>query len=170
MNLEAFYDEYVDTVYKFFYIKCLNRHVAEDLTADTFTAFLKNVQNTEVQDHKKYLYGIMRHIWTNFLREKYEAQLTDIESIESFEEYATSEITDFEASEEPVSRLMPYVKRLPEKQRAVVMLRAFQHLSVKDAADALGKDANYIKTTYARAIRSLRAIVDNPYLERKETV
>ncbi len=170
MNLEAVYDAYVDTVYKFFYIKCLNRHTAEDLTADTFTAFIRQAEDTDIQDHKKYLYGIMRNVWTTHLREKYQEQVVRVENIEDFAAYADETIEEFEQTEEPVTRLMPYVQSLPEKQRTVVMLRVFQNMSVKDTAYTLGKDANYVKTTYARALRRLRNILDNPLTERKETV
>ncbi len=170
MDLEAVYDTYVDTVYKFFYIKCLNRHIAEDLTADTFTAYIRQAQGTQIQDQKKYLYGIMRIVWTTFLRDKYQEKVSKIENIEDFATYAHETIEEFEQTEEPVTRLMPYVQNLPERQRTVVMLRVFQNMSVKDTAYALGKDANYVKTTYARALRRLRSILDNPITERKETI
>ena len=169
-KMDEFYDEYVDKVYKFFYIKCLNRSVAEDLTSETFISFMDSLAKKSIDDHKKYLYGIMRNVWLEFLKQKYQAQITDFETVENFEEYATQAVYDFEITEDPVSRLMPYVKQLPEKQRMVVMMRVFQNMSVRDTADVLEKDSNYVKTTYSRAIKRLRLILEKPYIEGKETI
>lgn len=166
-NLEKFYDEHVDKVYKFFYIKCLDRSTAEDLTSETFVSFTNQIDSKEIEDHKKYLYGIMRNIWLEFLKEKYKAQLTDYESIENFEEYAHNAVNDFEVTEDPIMRLMPYVKKLPEKQRMVVMMRVYENMSVRDTALALEKDIRYVKTTYNRGLNKLRQILNNPYLEEE---
>lgn len=169
MDLEQFYDEYVDKVYKFFYIKSLNKHVAEDLTSETFVSFLKQVNNKQVDDNKKYLYGIMRNVWVEFLKNKYKTQLSSFEQIENFEEYATEAMQTFDETEEPMDRLQPFVQLLPSKQRDVLVMRAYQNLNIKQTAEALGKDSNYVKKTYSRALKSLRAIIEKPYMNEGVT-
>jgi DNA-directed RNA polymerase specialized sigma24 family protein len=64
MNIGDFYDQYVGKVYKFFYIKTLNRHIAEDLTSQTFIALVESLGSKKIDNPQKYLYGIMRNNWT----------------------------------------------------------------------------------------------------------
>ncbi len=170
IDLPDFYDEHVDKVYKFFYIKCLNRHVAEDLTSQTFTLFIEQSNNQQIRDNKKYLYGIMRTTWLQFLRSKYQESLIYLESIEDFEDYATTQVSEFEHSEKPSDQLRSYVARLPKKQRQVVEMRIFEDLSVGETADRLKKDKNYVKTTYKRGLQSLRAMLAAPYLDTAKDI
>lgn len=164
-GLPEFYDEYADKVYKFFYIKCLNRHTAEDLTSQTFTMFIEQSNNQQIKDNKKYLYGIMRNTWLQFLRSKYQESLVYIESIDDFESYSESTIDDFEGIEKPTQRLRMYVQKLPKKQRQIVEMRIFEDLSVGETAVRLNKNKNYVKTTYKRGLNSLRTMLAAPYLE-----
>lgn len=165
MNIESFYDEHVEKVYKFFYVKCLDRHLAEDLTSETFVTFVNQQAKTTIQDHKKYLYGIMRTVWIEFLKRKYRANIVEVENVENFEDYSANIIDDFEASEGPVDRLMPFVNRLPNKQKQVLMMRIYEGRTVSETAEVLGKDANYVKTTYQRALQKLRSALAAPYRE-----
>lgn len=165
MDLSEFYDEHVNKVYKFFYIKCLDRTIAEDLTSDTFVAFMDQSNTHDISEHTKYLYGIMRNTWLQFLRSKYKQALTDIENIDDFAEHVNDHITEFDTAEEPVNRLFPYIKQLPKRQREVLVLRLVDGKSVSEVARELGHDRNYVKTTYRRAITTLRARLESPYLE-----
>lgn len=170
MDLEKFYDEHIDKVYKFFYIKCLNRHVAEDLTSETFMAFMKQERQTSVDNKTKYLYGIMRNIWLGFLREKYAASLQHFEDLPDFEHYAADTVAQFESAKPAKNRLIPFIDKLPDRQRKVLVMRSLEGKSIKETAAELGKDANYVKTTYRRALQSLRRQLQTPYADIEEVM
>ena len=55
---------------------------------------------------------------------------------------------------------------LPAGQRAVVVLRLYEDLSERQAAEALGCSIGNIKSQYARALDKLRSLVREPNLER----
>ena len=58
--------------------------------------------------------------------------------------------------------LWPHVKDLPERQRAVIVLRYYEELSEKDIARVLGCTRGTVKSTAHRALKSLRAsLVDS---------
>jgi len=170
MDLEQFYDQHIDKVYKFFYVKCLNRAVAEDLTSQTFVSFVdKYNSGTDINDPKKYLYGIMRNIWAGFLRERYEAALEYVENIEDFEQYSHIQIEQFEAHP-PNNRMLPFIAQLPDKQKLVLSLKLLEERTNKQIAQELGKDINYVKTTYRRAVDRLREMIKTPYLFEGEAI
>lgn len=165
LNLESFYDEHVDKVYKYFYIKSLNKAIAEDLTSDTFVSFMEQSKAHEINDHIKYLYGIMRNTWMQFLRSKYEQALTDVENIEDFAVHVENNITNFDEAKNVSNRLLPYIEKLPSKQREVLIKRLVEEKSISAVAIELCKEKNYVKTTYHRALTTLRARLANPYME-----
>ncbi len=49
------------------------------------------------------------------------------------------------------------IRRLPARQRAVIVLRYFEDLSVEETADALGCQPGTVKSQSAKALRVLRA-------------
>ena len=95
IELENFYESHVDKVYKYFYIQVLNRQIAEDLTSQTFLKFVAKVQDTTIKQYKKYLYGIMRNVFADYLREKYKnLNVEYLEDIHDFELYIDNSISD----------------------------------------------------------------------------
>lgn len=57
--------------------------------------------------------------------------------------------------------LWPHVRQLPRQQRAVVVLRYFEDLSEAEIADTLGCSRGTVKSTAHRALKSLRAALDD---------
>lgn len=158
-NLEQFYSAHVDKIYKYFYIQSLDTHTAEDLTSQTFVAFME--RGTTIQrDKTKYLYGIMRHVWADYLRQKYKQSLQSIEEIEDFESHIESLVDRYEKISY-VERAQGYIDCLPEKQRIVAKLRFIEERSVKEVAEILGKTSLYVKTTQHRATRNLKRMLES---------
>jgi len=163
-KLEGIYEENVDKIYKFFYIKCLNQRVSEDLTSQTFIKFLDKFNSeTEIKDVTKYLYGIMRRTWSDHLRDKYASKLVDIEDIGNFEHHVKVVVDDYE-SKTLIERASKYISRLPEKQQHVMHMRLIQGLKIGEIARTLGKSKNYVKTTQRRGIRKLEEMLAEPNL------
>ncbi|HMT18911.1 MAG TPA: sigma-70 family RNA polymerase sigma factor [Candidatus Saccharibacteria bacterium] len=157
-NLEQFYGEHVDKIYKYFYIQSLDKHIAEDLTSQTFIAFMER-NALDLQDNKKYLYGIMRHVWSDYLRQRYKQSLQSIEDIDDFEAHADAQVHEYEDTSF-VERAQRYIDRLPEKQRIIARLRFIEERSVKEVASMVGKSSLYVKTTQHRATRNLKSMLE----------
>lgn len=56
--------------------------------------------------------------------------------------------------------LWPHVKSLPPRQRAVVVLRYYEDLSEEEIADTLGCSRGTVKSTAHKALKALRARLD----------
>lgn len=161
MDLPQFYEDHVDKVYKFFYIKNFNKQIAEDLTSQTFIEFMQQMKIQSIDQPTKYLYGIMRYVWIGFLREKYQQEIVAIEGIEDFEDYSTKEVQHYESATS-YQRALDLLKDLPTKQQEVLRIRIVENRSVKETAAIMGKDSNYVKTMHHRALVTLRSRLQNP--------
>lgn len=159
MSIETVYDEYASKVYKFFYIKCFQQQVAEDLTSQTFMYMLEKMQSgVVITDHKKYVYGVMRNVWMSYLRQKYRAAEYLPEDMDNFESYTDEFIQEYEA-QTVKERASTFIARLPASQQQVVHMRLLEERSVQEIAAQIGKDKNYVKTNYKRGIKRLRELV-----------
>lgn len=163
-DLESFYDQNVERVYKFFYINCLNKQTAEDLTSQTFIAFIEKKEGQNINKPKQYLYGIMRNVWTEYLKQKYRQKIVDLENINDFERYIDQNINSFESSSIQ-NRALKYIQQLPRAQKEVMTLRFVKGMSVEDSSSELGKSKLYIKTTQHRAVKRLRVLMSEPQME-----
>jgi RNA polymerase sigma-70 factor (sigma-E family) len=64
-------------------------------------------------------------------------------------------------------RLWPVVLTLPPRQRAVIVLRYYEDLTEPQTAAVLGCSTGAVKSHHARAMRSLRARLDDPETARR---
>lgn len=87
MNIEEVYDLYVDKVYKFFYVQCFDKPTAEDLTSRTFLGYLDATTKQEINNPKTYLYGTMRNLWFQYIRDKYAHKTDSLSNPELMEQY-----------------------------------------------------------------------------------
>lgn len=162
LNLEEFYEAYVDKVYKFFYVQCLDVPTAEDLTSQTFISSIQKLDET-IEDPKKYLYAVMRNVWADHLRKKYKESIDTIATIEDFGAFADEKVADYEGLT-LAGRAKRYLDKLPEKQRIVAHLRFIEDRTVKEVANELGKSSLYVKTTQHRAVTNLRKMFNESEL------
>jgi RNA polymerase sigma-70 factor (ECF subfamily) len=169
MDIEAVYTRHAEMVYRFFYIKCLDTATAEDLTSQTFMALLERSQAdaAEVENTKKFVYGVMRNVWLMYLRKKYQRNEYATEDMDEFESYVEESIEEYTGLTAK-QRAEIYINRLPTKQRDIVARRLLHEQSVAEIAAKLGKDSDYVKTTYKRGLRRLRRLIAEPELQTNE--
>jgi len=145
--------------------KTFHRQLAEDLTSEVFTTAFEQFGNPERQvvDKEKYLYGVMKLIWLQYLRKKYARPEADIEYIDDFGAYAAQELQETR-QRSLIDRALPYIEQLPARQRSVLLLRFRDGLAPVQIAAKLGKNMNYVKTTQRRGLASLKRLVEGERL------
>ena len=155
------YETHVRTVYGFFMAKTFHRQLAEDLTSEVFTAAFEQFRNParQIDDKEKYLYGVMKLIWLQYLRKKYEQPEAAVEYIDDFGAYAQQEV-QATRQRSLIDRALPYIEKLPESQRMVLLLRFRDGLAPVQIAVRLGKNMNYVKTTQKRGLASLKRMIE----------
>jgi RNA polymerase sigma factor (sigma-70 family) len=161
ISISDVYDSEITPIYKFFYYKSHNRHVAEDLCSDTFTRFVELAQGQLIEKPRNYLYAIAGRVWLEFLKKKYANPTINpdyldlITSPHTIERYLTTVET---ASLKDRSKTL--LACVSEKQRMILILHYCENYTLKEVADELGVSVNDIKMNQARAIRKIRDVTD----------
>jgi RNA polymerase sigma-70 factor (ECF subfamily) len=157
---EQIYDEHVDVVFRYVYYKVSDKDVAEDLTAEVFAKAWERIdrfqwRNVPVQH---WLLTIARNMVIDYYRSHRKPTSPIDELIEAASEDPLPE--DHVARDVDVETLGRALARLPDEQRDVLLLRFIEDYSHKDVATVLGKSDVAIRQIQVRALKALRAILE----------
>ncbi len=154
-DVKRIYRENIEGIFRYFFFRIFDRDTAEDLTSQTFFIFIKEVNQNQVKDPNKYIYGIARNIFLMYLREKYKNKeiSADIDREDVLLEYDDDNHIDYT---ELLKKILP---KLPKSQREIMEKRFVERLSIKEIAGILGKNENYVSTTQKRAFKTIKRIL-----------
>lgn len=147
------YRRYVYQVYAYVSRRVGAREEAEDITSDVFRHALENIKTFEWRGapFAAWLIRIAAHRiidrWRSTAREIGKPIADDPKDVRM-------------ADIEQRAALFQLVKRLPEDQRRVVMLRFVEDKSIREIAQALGRSEGAVKQLQFRALEKLRASLE----------
>jgi RNA polymerase sigma-70 factor (ECF subfamily) len=130
---------------------------AEDLTQEALVRFLRHAGEYRGEASlKSYLFQIAHNLALNHLasapsrRESYSGEIPDSPAVD-----VRGPVEAAQQAEE-AARVREALALLPPQQRAVVLLRAWEDLSFREVAAALGLAEGTAKAHYFFALRNLR--------------
>ncbi|MDR2130609.1 MAG: sigma-70 family RNA polymerase sigma factor [Odoribacteraceae bacterium] len=134
---------------------------AEDLVQEVLILFWENKQGTHFTGSvRAYLFGAVHKAAATFLKNTGRWVFTDIDN---HLDLPTEDYGAFE--EEEVLRrrglIEREIERLPEKCREVFIAIVLDNMRYKEVAEKLDISLNTVKTHYVRALKQLRANLDN---------
>lgn len=128
---------------------CGDALLAEEIAQEALARACRDWKKVRSMDRPEaYVYRIAINLAHSFFRKR-AAELRARRHLESDAARPPLETAD--------SELLDSVRRLPAKPRAVILLRYYLGMSVRETADALGVPEGTIKTLTRRGISRLRA-------------
>ena len=139
---------------RFAYLLTGDPELAEDLVADVFASVLRGWGRTAIDNPQAYLRRAVVNRFNSKLRRRYLARRHRSTADGSDRGVVRSDdrVADRDA-------MFQALDRLPEGQRAVVVLRFYEELSVAETAAVLGVTEGTVKSQNARALERLSAIL-----------
>jgi RNA polymerase sigma-70 factor (ECF subfamily) len=159
------YESYFPPIYNFIRLRVGDPALAEDLASDVFVKLVSAVRGRSAPRHslRGWLFRVARNqIHDHFGRAR---QITT----EALEEWVPAS-----GDEEPEVRFLRAVdaerarsalRRLPNEQQEVLILRFGQQLSLQETADIMGKNVGAVKSLQFRAVNTLRQALGDLRLE-----
>jgi RNA polymerase sigma-70 factor (ECF subfamily) len=154
---------YLDSVYVFLSRSTGDESVAEDATQEAFLKAWRAVKSFDVaRPVKPWLYGIARNAAQDILRKKRTrlfSELSRPESDTTFEDTLADpaplppELFDAAELGSHVTRALG---ELPERERAILLMRYADELPWEEVATALAAPVNTVKSWHRRALLKLR--------------
>ena len=157
-------DYFWNDVYGFMLQRTENETDAEDITIETFSkAFDKlNSYSFEFQ-FNTWLIAIAKNVHIDLLRKKKSSLFIDITDDEDDIAYRVADTSptaeDILITEQNLSRLLHYIKKLKPAYQAVIQMRYFQEMSYQEIANDLNEPLNNVKIKLLRAKKLLSEII-----------
>jgi RNA polymerase sigma-70 factor (ECF subfamily) len=154
-DFEALYRRYAPQVFRFALYLSGNRGEAEDITSETFVRAWTSAAPIRTATVKGYLFTIARHLHLEGLRRS----RRHVEIPDTLKETLADPRMDSEARAERDSELaaaLRALQRLPEIDRAALLMRAADDMPYEEIARALGLSLASVKVRIHRARLALR--------------
>lgn len=138
---------------------CQDRQVAEELAQDALLRVVTNWSRVRRLDHPSaWVYRVAINLANSYLRRR----LAERRATRRWS--ARAHQTQQDPDTPTAIAVRAAVASLPRRQRAVVVLRFFLDLSVREVSELLGYPEGTVKTLTARAVAALRAsdLADQP--------
>lgn len=155
------YDRYVERIYAFLYRRTGNNETAEDLTAATFEAALRNVKRFRWKGAgiTAWLYRIARNKLIGHYRRQ---QITDSLNALLARRTQMPGRAEFAEQFETNDWLITAYRKLTARDREVIALRFFEGLSSDEAAAVLDCSKSNLYVRLHRALRRLARELEPP--------
>ncbi len=154
------YDQCVDKIYRFIFLKVSSQEIAQDLCSETFLkgwkSFRKN--NKKIDNPRAFLYQIARNLIIDHYREKGKMQTISADYIP-----ITDPRVDLEEETKASSDLdtiKALLANLKDEYQEVVIWHYIDDLSIAEIAKMLKKSEGTVRVTLHRALKAVRKEIE----------
>jgi len=152
-DFHALYTKYAPDVFRFAHYLSGNRAEAEDITSETFVRAWTSPAPIRMTTVKGYLFTIARHLFLQGLRRRSRHVPLDQEMVDPG---AAPHLRAEQESE--MKAVVARLQRLPEVDRAALVMRAVEEMPYDEIARALGISLSAAKVKVHRARMALAEI------------
>lgn len=162
------YDQYINKIYRFIFLKVNSKDLAEDLTSETFLrgweAFKRNNEiesDSEggIENIQAFLYQIARNLVIDYYRSKAKAQLVSVEYVSIIDPKQDLEEKTLLSSDVDQVRLA--LNDLKDDYQNVIIWHYLDDLPIKDVAKIMGRTEETTRVLLHRALTALKKRVNN---------
>jgi RNA polymerase sigma-70 factor, ECF subfamily len=161
--LVALVDQYASALYRVAYSVLRDSADAEDAVQETFLRVLRHRDTLgEVRDHRVWL---IRIVWNIVLdrkrRAKTRPETDDVAELARILPSNGLSAEEIAAAAQHHAHVLACVEQLPEKERRVLMLSAFEELTSVEIADVLGITESSVRSRLFRARNLMAGLLDH---------
>lgn len=161
--IESLYRTHYDTIYRYILFRVGSPLAAEDLTSQVFLGMVRGLgrYRDEGRPFVAWLYGIAQRQVAFYLRTR--NRTPDAAELDSAAELVSDGVDPHASAEERELRIAvaQALRKVPEGQREVLLLRYVLSLSVAETATIVGRSEGAVKQLQLRGLVTLRNMVGN---------
>ena len=150
------YDQCIDKIYRFIFLKVNSQEVAEDLTSETFLRGWRSFKNgsQEINNPNAFLYQIARNLVVDFYREKGKNPIISAENVLITDPKVNLEETALFNSDAATVRRA--IAGLKEDYQNIIILHYLNDLSCSEISKIVDKPEGTIRVNLHRALKALK--------------
>lgn len=149
------YDEYIEKIYRFVFLKVNSQEIAEDLTSETFLRGWESFKNgNNIENPQAFLYQIARNLVTDYYRERGRAQVISAEFTPIIDPRQNLEENAILASD--INIIRQALANLKEDYQNVIIWHYLDDLPISEVAKLLDRSEEATRVLLHRALKELK--------------
>jgi RNA polymerase sigma-70 factor (ECF subfamily) len=150
------YDQYVEKIYRFIFIKVNSQQIAEDLCSETFIRCLNTFKKNKnkIENVQAFLYQIARNLVIDYYREKGKVEIVPIEFVSIPDSNAGLEERALLDSD--LGEIRQALTNLKENYQNIIICHYIDDLSIPEIALIMDKSEGSVRVTLHRALKALK--------------
>ena len=167
-KFKAVYDQFVDKIYRFVFLKVNSAEMAEDIVSEAFTRYWESVKKgKDIENHSAFLYRIARNLVVDYYRQKGKMPAFGLDDLPIIDTRADLVSQSFDSSD--MELIKKGLARLNSDYQDVIILHYIEDMAVSEIAANLEKSEGAVRVMLHRALASLRGEVEKALpVEAKE--
>ena len=153
------YDNHLDEIYRFVFLKVSTREVAQDITSETFRKGWEAFKNRPDMDNPRaYLYRIARNLVIDHYRTK-KQHISDQEIIDELEDHSKN-LEDKAAETKEMAKVKKAMENLKESYQDIIIYKYLEEMENSEIARIMDKSEGAVRVTAHRAINALEKEIE----------
>jgi RNA polymerase sigma-70 factor (ECF subfamily) len=150
------YDQYIEKIYRFVYLKVSSQEIAEDLTSKVFLNGWEAYQKQqEIKNTGAFLYQIARNMVVDHYREKGKAKTVSIDNIPQIADHRTN-IYEKAVLNFDVQVVKSAIYKLKQDYQDILIWYYLEDMPAEQIAVFLDKPVGTVRVMIHRGLESLR--------------
>ncbi len=164
-NFAKIYNDYIDKIYRFIFLKVNSQEEAQDLTSETFLKVWRQFDNPQptsqsIENIQAFLYKTAGNLVIDFYRQKPKREIPlENSKIEFIEQKSANQFSPSFAIQEvspEMEEIQKGLKNIKKGYSDVIILRYLNDLSVPEISQILDKSQGAVRVMLSRALKDLK--------------
>ncbi|MBX4200979.1 sigma-70 family RNA polymerase sigma factor [Candidatus Parcubacteria bacterium] len=153
------YDQYIEKIYRFVYLKVSSQEVAEDVTSQVFLKGWEAYQKkADIKNPGAFLYQIARNMVVDHYREKGRSKIISIEQVGSVSD-PNMDIHQKAVLHADIDKIKGAIQDLKEDYQDVLIWYYLEDMPADQIAQLVGKPTGTVRVMIHRGLQMLKDIL-----------
>jgi RNA polymerase sigma-70 factor (ECF subfamily) len=151
------YDQNIEKLYRFVFLKVSSKEIAEDITSEVFTRGWNALQNKNIDNPRAFLYQVARNLIVDHYRLKGRAQVVPMDNEAIVDTGDTAhDAAIINADLAVIKNALP---ALNDDYQTVLIWHYIDDMPISEISQMMGKSEGSVRVMLHRALNSLRSHV-----------
>ena len=154
------YDQYIEKIYRFVYLKVNSQEIAEDITSNVFTKGWESFQKQEsdIKNPGAFLYQIAMNSVVDYYRQKGRTNIVSIDSIPQIADLGIS-AHDKAIFNADVNAVKESIYKLKKDYQDILIWHYLEDMPVAEIAKIMDKPQGTIRVMLHRGLKDLKGLI-----------
>jgi len=154
------YDQYIDKIYRFIYLKVNSQEIAEDITSKVFLKGFEAYKNQDsIKNPGAFLYQIARNSVIDYYREKGRTKTISADDSPEIADPGTN-AQDKAILSADINIIKKSIEKLDKEHQDIIIWHYLEDMPIAEIAKLIDKPAGTVRVMMHRGLKELKGLIN----------